>query len=129
MAQEPFFFVARGPVSRERWMTRARTMARDRPSPYGEGAFFIVARGPSDATRASERVSPANAIVTRCVSTSVVRERRSRTGQDQALLTYRAWRADDGEGQALALREGKAFFHRSAGHVTVTVERVIKHPY
>ena len=23
-----------------------RAMARDRPSPYGEGAFFIVARGP-----------------------------------------------------------------------------------
>ena len=36
-------------------------MARDRPSPYGEGGgvFFTVARGPSDATRASERVSPA----------------------------------------------------------------------
>ena len=36
--------VARGPVPRDHWMTRA--MARDRPSPYGEGAFFIVARGP-----------------------------------------------------------------------------------
>ena len=36
--------VARGPVPRERWI--ARGMARDRPSPYGEGAFFIVARGP-----------------------------------------------------------------------------------
>ena len=36
-------------------------MARDRPSPYGERkAFFIVARGPSDAIRASERVSPAS---------------------------------------------------------------------
>ena len=38
-----------------------RGMARDRPSPYGEGRrFFTVARGPSDATRASERVSPAS---------------------------------------------------------------------
>ena len=38
----------------------ARRMARDRPSPYVNGRrFFIVARGPSDATRASERVSPA----------------------------------------------------------------------
>ena len=42
---ERFFPVARGPVPRERWS--ARTMARDRPSPYGEGwRFFIVARGP-----------------------------------------------------------------------------------
>ena len=30
-----FFTVARGPVPREYWGTR--TMARDRPSPYGEG--------------------------------------------------------------------------------------------
>ena len=29
---------------RERWIVR--TLARDRPSPYGEGAFFPVARGP-----------------------------------------------------------------------------------
>ena len=36
--------VARGPVPRDHWMTRA--IARDRPSPYGEGAFFIVVRGP-----------------------------------------------------------------------------------
>ena len=41
-----FFSVARGPVPRDRWS--------------GEGdRFFIVARGPSDAIRASERVSPA----------------------------------------------------------------------
>ena len=53
-----FFFVARGPVPRARWITRV--LARDRPSPYGAGvAFFFVARGPSDAIRASERVSPA----------------------------------------------------------------------
>ena len=32
------FFVARGPVPRACW--DARTMARDRPSPYGEGVFF-----------------------------------------------------------------------------------------
>ena len=38
-----------------------RAMARDRPSPYVKGnRFFIVVRGPSDATRASERVSPAS---------------------------------------------------------------------
>ena len=58
--KNPPVTVARGPVPRERW--NARTMARDRPSPYGEGQalFFIVARGPSDAIRASERVSPAS---------------------------------------------------------------------
>ena len=37
-----------------------RSMARDRPSPYVKGRrFFTVARGPSDAIRACERVSPA----------------------------------------------------------------------
>ena len=38
-----------------------RGTARDRPSPYGERetALHTVARGPSDATRACERVSPA----------------------------------------------------------------------
>ena len=36
-----FFTVARGPVPRDRWITR--TMARDRPSPYGKtGRFFTV---------------------------------------------------------------------------------------
>ena len=51
-------------------------MARDRPSPYGEGvAFFIGARGPSDAIRAGERVSPAISIVMMCVSPSVVCDR------------------------------------------------------
>ena len=34
-----FFFVARGPVPRERWS--ACGMARDRPSPYGEGGLFF----------------------------------------------------------------------------------------
>ena len=46
---------------------------------------------------------------------------------------------DDGEGQALALREGEAFFYRSAGalgcHTRIRagfprdVERVMKHPH
>ena len=40
---EGFFTVARGTGTRERW--RARGMARDRPSPYGEGkAFFSSER-------------------------------------------------------------------------------------
>ena len=77
--------VARGPVPRDRCLhqssvgqerlllTRsgagapelqkccsADSMARDRPSPYGKSWRYpiTVARGPSDATRASERVSP-----------------------------------------------------------------------
>ena len=38
--------VARGPVPRDRPVDRR--MARDRPSPYGEGGvFFIGARGPA----------------------------------------------------------------------------------
>ena len=32
--------------------------------------------------------------------------------------------ASDGEGQALALREGAAFFHRSAGPVTATLSNL-----
>ena len=32
--------------------------------------------------------------------------------------------ADDGEGQALALRKGAAFFHRSAGPVTATLREL-----
>ena len=37
----PFFIVVRGPVPRERWS--APTMARDRPSPYGEGGGLSAA--------------------------------------------------------------------------------------
>ena len=36
-----------GPEENKRRFFRSRTMARDRPSPYGEGeAFFFVVRGP-----------------------------------------------------------------------------------
>ena len=35
-----------------------------------------------------------------CVSPSVVCDRLITNGQDQAILTYRAWRENDGEGQA-----------------------------
>ena len=49
--------VARGPVPRD--LPIARSMARDRPSPYGKGRrFFHRSAEASDATRASERVSP-----------------------------------------------------------------------
>ena len=48
----------KGPEEHKRRFSLARAMARDRPSPYVKGRrFFIVARGPSDAIRASERVS------------------------------------------------------------------------
>ena len=75
------FPVARVPVPRDCWIARARTMARDRPSPYGEGGvFFIVARGPV----------PALSIVTMCVPASVVCARLitngSRSGTGRALL-------------------------------------------
>ena len=44
--RETFFTVVRGPVPRDRWIARARAMARDRPSPYVKRKrFFIVARG------------------------------------------------------------------------------------
>ena len=50
-------------------------MARDRPSPYGEGDVFYRIAGASHATRASERVSPAILIVMMGVTQSVVCDR------------------------------------------------------
>ena len=47
--------------------------------------------------------------------TSVVRDRQIPNGSRSGDLDLQAWRANDGEGQALALREGAAFFYRSAG--------------
>ena len=41
--REAFLIVVRGLVPRERWI--ARTMARDRPSPYGEGGVFNRSAG------------------------------------------------------------------------------------
>ena len=71
--------VARGPVPRDRWSARTifktrrallrggcietrRSLLPGETDPYGERktASTTVARGPSDATRASERVSPAS---------------------------------------------------------------------
>ena len=53
-----YVFRSYGSEENQRRFSVARAMARDRPSPYGEVPFFSVARGPSDAIRASERVSP-----------------------------------------------------------------------
>ena len=45
---------------RERWELARGSSGEGQALALREGAaFFIVARGPSDATRASERVSPA----------------------------------------------------------------------
>ena len=38
---ETFFIVVRGPVPRERWIAGARTLARDRPSPYDKGGPLL----------------------------------------------------------------------------------------
>ena len=85
-----------------------RGTARDRPSPYGEteAALHTVARGPSHATRACERVSPEIARPARTSSTA------------QGCFSCRS---RHGEGQALALRYAARFFHRD-------VERFMKHP-
>ena len=54
--------LARGPVPRERSVTLG--MARDRPSPYGEGAaFFPVARGPVPRDRCMARGTRSHARV------------------------------------------------------------------
>ena len=99
-----FFIVSRGPVPRERWIARA--MARDRPSPYDERkAYFHRSAG----------ACPPRCPSSRCVFLSVVCARlitnRSRSlgnmPELQAILPYRAWHTDAGEGQALALRRKK----------------------
>ena len=67
----------------------------------GAAFFFIVARGPSDATRACERVSPARV---------GLRERWRGTGPRP---TVKAEGSGPGEGQALALRcEGTIWARR-----------------
>ncbi len=55
--ESPRFIVGRGPVPRR--APGYPTIAGDRPPRYGCGGRlpFIVGRGPSDATRACERVS------------------------------------------------------------------------
>ena len=73
-----------------------RGMARDRPSPYGERetALHTVARGPSDAIRASERVSPAiarparkpNANQCRFLDRGMARDRPSPYGETETAL-------------------------------------------
>ena len=49
--------------------------------------------------------------------TSVVRDRPIPNGSRSGDLDLQAWRASDGEGQALALREGAAFFIVARGPV------------
>ena len=73
-----------------------RTLARDRPSPYGEGwvAFCFVERGPVPRELHRHDV---------CFP-SVVRDRPIPNGSRSGDLDLQAWRENDGEGQALALR-------------------------
>ena len=86
-----FLPVARGPVPRERWIARARTMARDRPSPYGEGgAFFIVVRGPvpCDLSTAAENVRSPETTAVCCSARCLARDRPSPYGES----SNQAWR-------------------------------------
>ena len=58
--------------------------------------------------------------------TPVGQDRQSPNGSRAGALALQAWRANDGEGQALALREGKAFFTaaRRPSDATRASERV-----
>ena len=109
--EETFVTVAWGPVPREHWIAGARTMARDRPSPYGEGkACFIVVRGPVPRER--------------WIARAMARDRPSPYGEGDCFFTVARGprrfpyahpsgfppRSLPGEGQALALREEAAFF-------------------
>ena len=83
------YIVARGPVPRDRWIDRS--MARDRPSPYGKGS------------RSGYRSAGALGCHTR-IRAGFPRERRSE-GETFFFVARRALDyADAGEGQALALR-------------------------
>ena len=87
--------VARGTGPRERWS--ARTMARDRPSPYDEVPFFPVARGP----------------VPRDLHRQEVAFWARRTEENKRRF-FRS--ANDGEGQVFPPPYGEVpFFSRSAG--------------
>ena len=95
--------------------TEARRGTGPRPTVKGGAAFFIVARGPSDAIRASERVSPAISIVMMCVSPSVVCDRLITNGSgsgdpDLQGLARERWR---GTGPRPTMKGGR--FYRSAG--------------
>ena len=48
--EETFFTVSRGTGPRERQIAGARTLARDRPSPYGEGDVFSYRGGQAPAS-------------------------------------------------------------------------------
>ena len=100
------------------------SMARDRPSPYGEGGCALTEK-PScyrsaGALGCHTRIR-AGFPRDRCMA----RDRPSPYAEGGCSLTkkpacYRSAgacppRSLPGEGQALALREGAAFFHRSAG--------------
>ena len=53
-----------------------------------------------------------------CFPPSVVCDRLITNGSRSAILTYRAWRANDGEGQVSPphpTMKGRRYFHRSAG--------------
>ena len=104
-----FFFVARGPVPRERWITRA--MARDRLPPYDERAGFspTVARGPVPRDCWSARTIRPPSVVRECLLPN-----GSRAGalalQRGGGLVHERWR---GTGPRPTVRGD--VFHRSAG--------------
>ena len=78
-------------------------IARDRPSPYGEVPFFTVARGPvpRDLSPAAENARGPETPDDCCSARGMARDRPSPYGESGK---------QDGEGQALALRERGAFF-------------------
>ena len=77
-------------------------MARDRPSPYGEVAFFIVARGP--VPRDLHRHDVCLLLCSLCSPDHKQVKIAWQMPELQTILPYRVWRENDGEGQALALR-------------------------
>ena len=67
----------------------ARGMARDRPSPYGEGRrFFTVARGPvpRDLSTAAENVRSPETTDVCCAARGMARDRPSPYGETEAAL-------------------------------------------
>ena len=94
----------------------ARTMARDRPSPYGEGvAFFFVARGP--VPRELHRHDVCFPICSLCSPDHKQVKIAWQMPELQAILTYRARHTHAGDRQVFPppYGEGGGVFFRSAG--------------
>ena len=105
--------VGRGPVPRE--FPGDRSMARDRPSPCGkERRFFTAARVPVPRERWDTRTIRASSVVCDRLITNGSGVTPDLQGWRRRAAPRVLERVNNGEGQALALREREPFFFTAA---------------